>query len=414
MKASIRVAALLLSATFAFAQSPASPGTTPSAVAPHREHVEAKTALSLVVQKAPIKYPDVARNTGIQGKVELKIVVSASGDVTEVTVVSGDPALVQAAADAVKQWKYKPYLLEGLPVEMETEVSFNFQIKTPVPPAAPSVGSFDNNAYTNDYFDIFYPLSRDWVRQTGVVRNKLAAEGASQGAYVLLAAVHIPQDTDPLRADSSFTVLAKARSGTQDCKQYLENGASELQSQKEGKQKGEVSQFAIAGRDFYRADFEYRQGPDHRTFLCTVTKDFLLQWNIIGWSKQAIEVAVETLNSVTSVPAATREQPKPAAEADHPNRVPVSAGVTTGLLIKKVQPIYPPEARSARIEGTVLMQATINKTGDVVDLEVLSGPIELVVSAVNAVRKWKYRPYLLKGEPVAVQTQLVVNYVLRF
>ena len=52
------------------------------------------------------------------------------------------------------------------------------------------------------------------------------------------------------------------------------------------------------------------------------------------------------------------------------------------------------------------------QAGDVADIEVIAGPIELVVSAVNAVRKWKYRPYLLKGEPVAVQTQLTVNYVL--
>jgi protein TonB len=60
----------------------------------------------------------------------------------------------------------------------------------------------------------------------------------------------------------------------------------------------------------------------------------------------------------------------------------------------------------------VRLRAVINKTGDVVDLEVMSGPIELVVSAVNAVRKWKYRPYLLMGEPVAVQTEIVVNYAL--
>jgi len=86
----------------------------------------------------------------------------------------------------------------------------------------------------------------------------------------------------------------------------------------------------------------------------------------------------------------------------------------TGLLIKKVQPVYPPEAKYAHIQGTVVLQAVISKTGDVVDLEVVSGPIELVVSAVNAVRKWKYRPYLLMGKPVAVSTQIVVNYVLQF
>ena len=60
------------------------------------------------------------------------------------------------------------------------------------------------------------------------------------------------------------------------------------------------------------------------------------------------------------------------------------------------------------------MQAEINKTGDVVDLEILDGRLELAVSAVNAVRQWKYRPYLLLGQPVTVQTQIVVNYTLSF
>jgi protein TonB len=58
------------------------------------------------------------------------------------------------------------------------------------------------------------------------------------------------------------------------------------------------------------------------------------------------------------------------------------------------------------------MNAVISKTGDVVDLEVIDGPIELAVSAVNAVRRWKYRPYTLTYEPVAVLTQIQVNYAL--
>jgi TonB family protein len=83
------------------------------------------------------------------------------------------------------------------------------------------------------------------------------------------------------------------------------------------------------------------------------------------------------------------------------------------MLIKKVQPIYPQEARYAHIQGTVRLMAVINKTGDVVDLEAIDGPIELVVSAVNAVRKWKYRPYLMNGAPVDVYTEVVVNYILQ-
>ncbi len=373
----------------------------------------------MIVEKAPMAYPEAARNAGVQGKVVLRVVTSYSGDVEEVTVVSGDPALAQAAVDAVKQWRYKPYLAEGSPAEMETQVSLNFVLKASPPPAPPPLGAVHHDAYSNDYFGIYYPLSRDWVRETEAMRQKMAAEGNTQGTFILLTAVHIPQDTEPLRADSEFTVLAVNRSGAPsptECKQYLEAVADDLHSRKEGRQKGDASQLTIAGHDFYRGDFEFRHGIDHRTFLCTLVKDYRLQWDIAGWSKQAIETAVATLGSITAAPPATAPTtPVVTAEpATAPAPVKVATGVTTGLLIKKVQPVYPEEAKHAHIQGTVVLQAVINKTGDVVDLEVVSGPIELVVSAVNAVRKWKYRPYLLMGKPVAVSTQIVVNYVLQF
>jgi protein TonB len=189
-----------------------------------------------------------------------------------------------------------------------------------------------------------------------------------------------------------------------------------MQSKKEGKQKGDVSQFTIAGHDFYRADFEYRQGIDHHTLVCASIRDYMLHWNIVGLSKQAIETAVSTLNSMQSSPPTIPAEPQPIPKKDQnlPTNVRVTPGITAGLLIKKVTPDYPSEAKYAHIQGSVLMRVVINKTGDVVDLEVISGPIDLVVSAVNAVRKWKYRPYLLDGNPVAVETQIEVNYVLQF
>jgi TonB family protein len=410
------IALFALSVVAAFAQSQPLLPNGPSAGTPRRVNVDEHTASASVVQKTPIHYPDVARNAGIQGTVVLKVVINLSGDVQEVTVVSGDLALAQAAMDAVKQWEYKPHLVEGSPAEIETQVSINFQIKAPAQPAPPPLGTFRDNAYSNDYFGIYYPVSRDWVRETDLMRGKLASEGNTRGTYVLLAAVHIPQDTSPLRADSSFTVLAVNRTGAQDCKQYLELLASNMQSKKEGKQKGDVSQFTIAGHDFYRADFEYRQGIDHHTSVCASIKDYILHWNIVGLSKQAIETAVSTLNSMTSSPPTIPAEPQPTPRKDQnlPRNVRVSPGITTGLLIKKVIPDYPSEAKYAHIQGSVLMRAVINKTGDVVDLEVISGPIDLVVSAVNAVRKWKYRPYLLDGNPVTVETQIVVNYALQF
>jgi len=89
------------------------------------------------------------------------------------------------------------------------------------------------------------------------------------------------------------------------------------------------------------------------------------------------------------------------------------AELPKGLWIKKVPPKYPEEARRAYIQGTVMLQVEIDKTGDVTVLELLDGPIELAGSAVAAVRQWKYKPYLLLGQPVDVITQIQVNYELR-
>lgn len=234
------IAIFVLSTAWALAQSqPASPNAASAEPAPRRVQVDADTASTMIVQRAPLAYPEAAFKAGIHGKVVLKVVTSYSGDVKEVTVVSGDPALAQAAVDAVKQRKYKPYLADGLPAEMETQVSFDFQIKAP--PQQP------------------------------------------------------PTTVEPSRT---------------------------------------------------------------------------------------------------------------------PVRERVAMGVMTGLLIKKVQPVYPSEAKNARVQGQVTLQARINKSGDIVDLQVVSGHPLLAPSAIKAVRKWKYHPYLLNGEPVEVDTMIVVNYNL--
>ncbi|HEY1270900.1 MAG TPA: energy transducer TonB [Terriglobales bacterium] len=95
-----------------------------------------------------------------------------------------------------------------------------------------------------------------------------------------------------------------------------------------------------------------------------------------------------------------------------PQRVRVSQGVSQGLLIKRVQPNYPPLARQARIQGQVVLQAEISKDGTIQNLQLISGHPMLAPAAIEAVKQWRYKPYLLNGEPVAVETQVVVNFTL--
>ena len=95
-----------------------------------------------------------------------------------------------------------------------------------------------------------------------------------------------------------------------------------------------------------------------------------------------------------------------------PTRVRVSSGVSSGLLIRKVSPNYPPLARQARIQGTVVLQAQISKDGSIQNLQLISGHPMLAPAAIEAVKQWKYKPYLLNGEPVEVETQVQVNFTL--
>jgi len=92
--------------------------------------------------------------------------------------------------------------------------------------------------------------------------------------------------------------------------------------------------------------------------------------------------------------------------------VSVSQGVSQGLLYKKVAPVYPVNAIRMRVEGKVELMATISKEGNISQVKVLSGDGQLSKAAVEAVKQWKYKPYLLNGEPVEIQTQVSVNFKL--
>ncbi len=81
-------------------------------------------------------------------------------------------------------------------------------------------------------------------------------------------------------------------------------------------------------------------------------------------------------------------------------------------LVHRVQPAYPPLARAARIQGAVVLQAIISKNGTIQNLQVLNGHPMLVRAAIDAVQQWRYRPYFLNGEPVEVETQITVNFIL--
>jgi protein TonB len=95
-----------------------------------------------------------------------------------------------------------------------------------------------------------------------------------------------------------------------------------------------------------------------------------------------------------------------------PKKITISGGVMQGNLLLKTVPQYPPIAKAARVQGTVVLQATISKTGSIENLKVVQGPAMLQQAALDAVRTWRYKPYLLNNEPVEVETTVNVIFTL--
>lgn len=114
-----------------------------------------------------------------------------------------------------------------------------------------------------------------------------------------------------------------------------------------------------------------------------------------------------TVMCAQTVPAqepTTPEQPR------LPHLIRVSGGVMEGLSTHIVLPLYPEEAKKAHIEGSVLLDFFIKEDGTVVEIHPLSGPEILQQAAVDAAKQWTYKPYSLNGEPIAVETHVMVTF----
>ncbi|MGC1450560.1 MAG: energy transducer TonB [Candidatus Sulfotelmatobacter sp.] len=228
---------------------------------PLRARVSSAVMHGMLVTNVNPQYPPEAKSRHIQGAVVLQVNIDKQGTVYKIEPIRGHPLLAPAAIDAVKQWKYKPFLLDGTPVEVETNVTVNFTLA-----------------------------------------DKPVAGGIAGDS---------PEEIPP----------------------------------------GEIG----------------------------------------------------SVKSDTTGDAPQRTSP---------HRIRVSSGVSQGLLVTTVSPEYPDDARDQGIQGVILLKANIDKEGNVYKLELISGHPLLAPAAIEAVTQWKYRPYLLNGTPIEVETQIQVNFTL--
>ena len=127
----------------------------------------------------------------------------------------------------------------------------------------------------------------------------------------------------------------------------------------------------------------------------------------VGFAALAVPIA---FGLVTATPARTASAETAAATSDDPTTVPQQE--MSGRILKKVSPQYPEDAKKAHVQGEVILEATIGKNGDVENLVIVSGHPQLAPAAIEGVKQWKYRPYLVNGQAVEVRTRVTVSFTL--
>lgn len=156
-----------------------------------------------------------------------------------------------------------------------------------------------------------------------------------------------------------------------------------------------------------------RSSADGKATSCFSSGE-IVQETVQGSNATGLAIAAggAAPTTATDLQAGNRVAPAQPRTDSGPLRVRVSQAVMQGMAETRVAPIYPPDAKAARIQGSVVLKAIIGKDGTIENLSVISGHPLLTPSALDAVRQWKYRPYLLNGSPVEVETQVTINFTL--
>ena len=183
------------------------------------------------------------------------------------------------------------------------------------------------------------------------------------------------------------------------------------------------------GKQFYRSDYKQNLkngGAMYLAYVFTKFRGYLLGAILMARSTAALDEAADSLHDISFA----ADQPNPAcivgdntrtgrmvgvigavsSGAKGP-RVRVSSIVAQGLLVKKVDPQYPEDARKAGVQGPVLLSIVVSKEGNVeADIKVISGDPKIVPAALDAVKNWKFKPYLLDGQPMEMETTVSITF----
>ncbi len=316
-----------------------------------------------VLHRSPVEYPSAALRARIQGTLSVEVKVDAKGNVADAHVLSGPDELRKAALQSVLQWHFTS---DSAGTTRVVQITFEL-------PKAESTTS-----------------SSDLVRAVpGVVGGVSGgvASGVVGGIIGSVPAGFPPPPPPPAQFQTAPQALAEARrlqQTPQPIKSITVIGLSE-QARNELLSKLPVHEGEIYSSENFQA-------------IAQAARDFDEHLSIRTQSADGGGVAIQIV--------------APGAQQPMPQQIKVGGNVQAVMVVSKVQPVYPELAKSARVEGVVHLAVIIAKDGTIQEIHSLGGPALLIQSAMDAVKQWVYRPTLLNGQPVQVETTVDVNFAL--
>lgn len=304
---------------------------------------------SQVLHRAAVHYPATALQRGVQGTVSVEVQLDATGNVSDAHVLSGPDELRAAVLQSVLEWHFTR---DAANSTREVEVAFEL-------PKAGVGGGVVGGV------------------QGGIL-------GGVTGGVIGGVAGGVPEDpslsqsqTRPLR------IRAIAVTG------LSEQAGDELRAL-----------LPVHVEEDFTPEALQRVTESVHTF----DTHLLVRWRRVPPNSVELQISTPEGSSSGGLLRTT---------VTVPARIKVGGNVQSMNIVKKAPPVYPELAKSARVQGVVRMSAVIGKDGTIQELHSLEGPALLIQAAMDAVKQWVYRPTLLNGDPVAVETTIDINFTLQ-
>ncbi len=332
-----------------------------------------------LLHRSPVEYPAAALRAAVQGTLSVEVKLDAKGNVADAHVLSGPDELRKAALQSVLQWHFAS---DSAGATRVVQIAFELPKTQEAQPAATQsvtvsggVGSGVGNGVGTGVSGGVGSGVRNGVG-TGVsggvaagVRGGLVSGNPSSaptgGQFQTGQAVFSSQDSRPIK---SITVLGLS-----------DQARTEL-----------LSRLPVHEGDTFSNENVQK--------ISQAARDFDEHLSVRTQSAEGGGVAIVIL--------------APGAQPPAPQRIKVGGNVQAAMVVTKVTPVYPDVAKSAGVQGVVHLAVIIAKDGTIQEIHALDGPALLIRAAMDAVKQWVYRPTLLNGQPVQVETTVDINFTL--